>query len=122
MAGNGGIIGPNNTITCGQAEKITAITSTGPGTITTEPLTEQIQTLIVAGGGSGGRNMAGGGGAGGVRCLTLCVSGSTPYAAVIGAGGATVTSPPGSGNYGTDTTLTIDVQLILPKVVVQVDQ
>ena len=45
MAGNGGIIGPPNTVNPAQAEKITGITATG--TFTTQP---QTTTVTVSGG------------------------------------------------------------------------
>jgi hypothetical protein len=48
-----------------QAEQITTFNSTG--TLTTQPLTSQVQYVIVAGGGAGGGGIGGGGGAGGYR-------------------------------------------------------
>ena len=41
MAGNGGIIGPPNTVNPEQAEKITGITATG--TFTTQPQTTSVR-------------------------------------------------------------------------------
>ena len=91
MAGNGGIIGPVNTISAGK-NTLTAITASGPTSpalAATQPGTRLINALIVAGGGGGGRNQSGGGGAGGVKDnLNIPVSGGSALgAAVVGAGG-----------------------------------
>ena len=56
MAGNGGIIGPVNTISAGK-NKITSITASGPTSpalAATQPGTRLINALVVAGGGGGG--------------------------------------------------------------------
>ena len=50
MAGNGGIIGPVNTISAGK-NKITSTTCTGSSTFTTQSGTRVINLLVVAGGG-----------------------------------------------------------------------
>ena len=57
MAGNGGIIGPINVTSRG---KNTVTSKTSTGTITTQPGTRFINTLVVAGGGGGGSTRAGG--------------------------------------------------------------
>ena len=104
---NGGIIGVNNNASFGK-NKLTSITASGPGTITTQAGTRVINTLVVAGGGSGGNDSGGGGGAGGLRNIpSLNVCSSTPYAVVVGAGAANPGSPQSPGVKGTDTTLTI---------------
>ena len=63
MAGNGGIIGPVNTVcaTC-QAETITY--KTASGSVTTQPGTTTATMLLIAGGGGGSAQRGGGGGAG----------------------------------------------------------
>ena len=72
MAGNGGIIGPVNTISTGTC-KVTTTTCTGSTTITLQPGTRIVDYLVVAGGGGGGGTIcggnqrSGGGGAGGFR-------------------------------------------------------
>ena len=95
MAGNGGIIGPTQTV------EITAATSTtfnSSGTLTTQSTTTAVNVLVIAGGGAGTRDRGGGGGAGGYRfCTSIPVSGSSPYAVVVGAAGAADSS---SGNRG----------------------
>ena len=58
---NGGIIGKRNVTSFGK-NKVTSQTSTG--TITTQPGTRFVDTLVVAGGGGGGSTRAGGGGGG----------------------------------------------------------
>ena len=68
MAGNGGIIGPVNTVTASQAELVTTFNASA--TFTTQPRTSTADYLVVAGGGAGGSNPGGcndggGGGAGG---------------------------------------------------------
>ena len=96
---NGGIIGPVNTISTG-GNKVTSTTGTGSTTITTQPGTRVIQSLVVAGGGGGGYNVGGGGGAGGFRCGEISVCGATSYPITVGAGGAGGTGYPSasSGN------------------------
>ena len=93
MAGNGGIIGPTNTIvptSCTVAEKITTFNSSG--TLTTQSHTTKIRTLVVAGGGGGGDDGGGGGGAGGFRDVScISVSASSPYPITVGGGGAGAT-------------------------------
>ena len=65
---NGGIIGVLNPTSFG---KCTVTSQTSSGTLTTQPGTRLIDTLIVAGGGGAGPGPAnresGGGGAGGLR-------------------------------------------------------
>ena len=52
MAGNGGIIGPVNTVTASQAEAVTTFNASA--TFTTQPRTITADYLVVAGGGAGG--------------------------------------------------------------------
>ena len=67
--GNGGIIGPVNTVNAAQC--ISAKTSTFPATGTfTAQATADVDYLVVAGGGGGTRSSGGGGGAGGYRAST----------------------------------------------------
>ena len=108
MAGNGGIIGPPNTVGCAstQPERVTTFTASSC-TVTTKAKTTEIDYLVVAGGGTGS-DMGGGGGGGGYRTsfpggTKLTVTGCTSYAVTIGAGGAHTipgTSPgtPGSNS------------------------
>ena len=59
---NGGILGKSNNTSFGRCfvnEKKSS------GTITTQPGTRVVRTLVIAGGGGGGVNGGGGGGAGG---------------------------------------------------------
>ena len=58
---NGGIIGKSNKASFG---KCTVTSKTSTGSITLQPGTKLVDTLIVAGGGGGGTNCAAGGGAG----------------------------------------------------------
>ena len=76
-----------------QAQQITTFNSSG--TLTTQPLTTEIEYLVVAGGGGSGGAAdfvdagSGGGGAGGFRTATgNPVSGGSPYPVTVGAGGA----------------------------------
>jgi len=55
--------------------------------------TYQVTYLMVAGGGSGGVNSSSGGGAGGLLQGITTLTPGTPYSFVIGAGGASVSSP-----------------------------
>jgi hypothetical protein len=67
MAGNGGVIGPTQTVSAPRPALTTKVTASGcfsPRAAT--PAT----VLVVAGGAGGGRQGAGGGGAGGTRLLT----------------------------------------------------
>ena len=90
MAGNGGIIGPVNTISVGKGKQttITASGPTSPALAATQPGTRLLRALIVAGGGGGGDR--GGGGAGGlVNQTDITVGGGVALGeAVVGAGGA----------------------------------
>jgi hypothetical protein len=80
---NGGIIGPVVEIsTESQAELITSKTSSG--SFTTQPLTQSLTVLVVAGGGG---SSYGAGGAGGVRIVCSPISAATPFTVTIGAGG-----------------------------------
>ena len=84
MAGNGGIIGPVNTI---QSQCEVTHTKTAGATITTQPLTSSVNALLVAGGGGAGAAGSGGGGGGGYLCTSISVCGNTAYPLVIGGGG-----------------------------------
>ena len=87
--GNGGIIGPVNTVSCSASTKVTSITSSGNFTKDNNNNAATATVLTVAGGGSAGAgDVAGGGGAGGAK-VTTChplPAGSVPV--TIGAGGA----------------------------------
>ena len=82
---NGGIIGPVNTVNAAVPETVTTFTNSG--TLTIQPSTKSIDTLIVAGGGGGGRTHGAGGGGGGYLCTTN-TSVSSPVSIVVGAGGS----------------------------------
>ena len=89
MAGNGGIIGPINVTSRGKNTQTVKTASTP--SITTQPGTRLINTLIVAGGAGagGGASRSGGGGAGGARNLSNIETGGSNIGAVtVGAGGA----------------------------------
>ena len=104
---NGGVIGKTNKTSFGKCT-VTSITSTG--TITTQPGTGVVETLIIAGGGGGNKARGGGGGAGGmIRCTTANVCGATPYPIVIGGGGTgqsggTFDPRPAAGANGNNST------------------
>ena len=53
--GNGGVIGPNNTITPVEQQCAVTHTKTSSGTITTAAKTTSVNVLVVAGGGGGTR-------------------------------------------------------------------
>ena len=61
---NGGVIGVSNKTSFG---KCTVTSKTSTGTITTQPGTRLVETLVVAGGGGSGYGNGGGGGGGGFR-------------------------------------------------------
>ena len=104
---NGGIIGASNKSSFG-LDTITSKTSTG--TVTTQPGTRVVQTLIIAGGGGGGSaagssNQGGaGGGAGGYLCTEINVCGSTSYSLTVGAGAASTPSGPNDAASGSNST------------------
>ena len=106
MAGNGGIIGPTNTVSCNATTKITSVTSSGDFNKDINNNASTATVLTVAGGGSAGAgDVAGGGGAGGAK-VTTChplPSGAVPV--TIGAGGAgqPVTGPSSCQNEGGNT-------------------
>jgi hypothetical protein len=91
MAGNGGIIGPVNTVTAGAtlSAKTTAFIATGTFAVQCAACggTRTGSVLVVAGGGSGGSQGSGGGGAGGLRLLSCQTLPTSPVAVTIGAGG-----------------------------------
>ena len=72
--GNGGIIGPVNTVTAAKCipEKITSFTASGTFAVqcASDGGTRTGSVLVVAGGCSGGSQSSGGGGAGGLRLLS----------------------------------------------------
>ena len=82
--GNGGIIGPVNTVSAKPAVKVTQINSSGCHTL--ESTTSSVDFVAVAAGGGGGGNYGGGGGAGGVL-KSLC---NACLSAISVCGGATV--------------------------------
>ena len=83
---NGGIIGATNQASFG---KCTVTTFTSSCSVTTQPGTQLVQTVLVGGGAGGGKNTGGGGGAGGlILSPSQPVSGNTSYPIVIGAGGS----------------------------------
>ena len=71
------------------------------------PSTANVTILVVAGGGSGGCHYGGGGGAGGLVYKATHQLTANTYDAVIGAGGAGVTTN-SAGNNGGDSTWTIN--------------
>ena len=91
MAGNGGVIGPTNTVSAPRPALTTKVTASGcfsPRAAT--PAT----VLVVAGGAGGGRQGAGGGGAGGTGTPGSVATTSTAGTANTGGGG-------GGGGYNT---------------------
>tara|TARA_R100001594_G_scaffold46288_1_gene79317 strand:+ start:8 stop:994 length:987 start_codon:yes stop_codon:yes gene_type:complete len=91
MAGNGGIIGPVNTVVAGKclSAKTTAITASGTFVVQCAACggARTGSVLVVAGGGSGGSQSSGGGGAGGLRLLNCQSLPTSPITVTIGAGG-----------------------------------
>ena len=83
MAGNGGIIGPVNVTSRG---KNTQTVKTSSGSVTTQPGTRLVKSLIVAGGG-GSAGGGGGGGAGGLRNIEVPNSGNSALTITVGAAG-----------------------------------
>ena len=83
--------------------KLHAFTSTGASTLTVSGR-GYVDMLVVGAGGSGGSRVRGGGGAGGVLFYKNFLLTPGQYTATVGAGGASVTSSPYSGNNGGDTT------------------
>ena len=101
MAGNGGVIGPTQTVTPSTSDIITTVTSSTPSAVTTNPVTSKIDFIVVAGGASGSGKRGGGGGAGGYRLVTsksFSVTSGTAYPITVGGGGTGVY--PGSGAGG----------------------
>ena len=121
---NGGVVGVDNPVVT-QAQQITTFNSSG--TLTTQPLTSEIEFLVVAGGGGSGGAAdfvdagSGGGGAGGFRTATgNPVSGGAPYPVTVGGGGAGANpnSQGGSGSnsvLGTPTTPPLRSAMIRPQ-------
>jgi hypothetical protein len=81
---NGGIIGVINPTSFGKCT--VTIKTASCSSISLQPGTRVVSTLLVAGGGGGARDRSGGGGGGGVREFQINASGSVSV--VIGAGGA----------------------------------
>jgi len=102
---NGGIIGKLNQASFGKCT-VTSTTPTGSSTVTLQPGTRIVDTLIVGGGGGGaGYFIGGGGGAGGFRTIES-INAQGNVTATIGAGGtAGATTNPGKGGDGNDSTL-----------------
>jgi len=105
MAGNGGIIGPVNTITDAYKDLVTSITATGCFTkASTNPGAPGNATVIAAAG--GGASGADGGGAGGAGGLLITACHPLPGSAVpvtIGAGGVGVSCTAQRGANGANT-------------------
>ena len=110
--GNGGIIGPVNTVNAAECVAAKVTTFTASGTFTAGA-TADVDYLVVAGGGGGGGSLGGGGGAGGYRasgCFTpsptrgsaVPVVANTPYTITIGGGGAGIGAPCATQGGGTD--------------------
>ena len=102
MAGNGGIIGPPNTVSKVYTDKITVITATGCFTKSScNPAAPGNATVVVAaGGGGGGWDAGGGGGAGGMiikQCHPLPAS-AVPV--TIGGGGSGANANNDKGDSG----------------------
>ena len=79
--GNGGIIGPVQTVCSGQSQVIHTKTSTG--SLTLQSKTTAIDYIVVAGGAGGGGGYGGGGGAGGFRTgsgVTVCAGAQGDFA------------------------------------------
>ena len=109
--GNGGIIGPVNTVNAAECVAAKVTTFTASGTFTAGA-TADVDYLVVAGGGGGGGSLGGGGGAGGYRasgCFTpsptrgsaVPVVANTPYTITIGGGGAGIGAPCATQGGGT---------------------
>ena len=94
MAGNGGVVGPVNTVVNTAtpiSQKITQITSSGDFTVQCAPVggTRTGAVLVVAGGGSNGGcggGRPGGGGAGGFRLLSCQTFSTSAIPVTIGGG------------------------------------
>ena len=65
MAGNGGIIGPTQTVAAGSTQCQTLTSKTSSGSLTTQPLTSEVDVLVVAGGGGGDSTFGSAGSGGG---------------------------------------------------------
>jgi len=105
MAGNGGIIGPVNSVSAAVclSAKTTSITATGTFTVQCAPAggTRTGDLLVVAGGGSSSAGCrTGGGGAGGFRLLSCQTFPTCGIPVTIGAGGSS-TPTPGKDGYNT---------------------
>ena len=115
MAGNGGIIGPVNTVTAASctplSANVTQITASGDFTVQCAPLggTRTGTVLVVAGGGGGGGSGAyygggTGGGAGGYRELSSQPLPTSAIPVTIGAGASGGSGGSSSAN-GSNTVL-----------------
>lgn len=84
--------------------KLHEFTTTGASTLTVSGVPAYVDILVVGAGGSGGSRVRGGGGAGGVVYLPNFKLAPGQYAISVGAGGASRTSSPFTGNNGGNTT------------------
>ena len=97
---NGGIIGPTNVTSRG---KNTITSQTSSGTLTTQPGTRLVNTLVVGGGAGAAGSNAGGtvGGAGGVG-VASGISGSSVFRGGGGGGGGNTNGGAGGNGGGGD--------------------
>lgn len=86
--------------------KVHAFTTTGASTLTVSGVPAYVDILVVGAGGSGGSRVRGGGGAGGVVYLQNFKLSPGQYSISVGAGGASRTGTPYTGNNGGNTTVT----------------
>ena len=113
MAGNGGIIGPTNTVTngcaaCGAASGVWQMNTVYNFVKTNDWVYNfaEADYLVVGGGASGGYDGGGGGGAGGYRtsygnpCAAAITQKWGTFAITVGAGGAMATANPAPGTPG----------------------
>ena len=108
MAGNGGVIGPTNTVlpSVSVSENITTFNASGTFTAQSAPPSacgvRTADILVIAGGGGGATSSGGGGGAGGLVAAPARPIPGCGVTVTIGGGGATGGSP-AAGNTGTGT-------------------
>ena len=98
MAGNGGVIGPVNTVSDAFKDKVTAITGSGTfNRSTANPAAPNEATVILIAGGGGSANDAGGaGGAGGMLITENHPLPASGVPVTIGGGGSGTGHPNGS--------------------------
>ena len=111
MAGNGGIIGPPNTVQAAQCLSAKKTTFTSSGTFTAQA-TANVDYLVVGGGGAGGGDAGGGGGAGGYRASGCFTPSPTRGSAVnhIDVTNAATGSGPQIGAVGDDTNISLKLR------------